>query len=482
MTFCTEMQIKFKKKKKVMLRLKRKRSVSKGSGSGDSSDNDEFGAFQEFYKDWQRDDDKPLFRCQQWIGERQTASKDKILCLAVQRPRTNGREGTWRYFVASTFERLVKVYGALLAHERTWHEVVTRNQPCNLFFDFEFEQEHVTPAQVAQGNRAIGALLDSVWTLLVEHADVTLDSVEALRQRSHVTHLQSHKANKFSVHLIVQMEAIAFVDSANCGRFVRAAVAHCLQKLHGAERTEPELADLLRRMVDYDVYHANHSLRMYMSTKVGEERFLRTVDEQRANRTTIDCEVLRRSLVTLIDSGANPHDRKRPLLLLQWRAAALMSPPIAHGNDCDVWTDASASASVSGEEMAAEAALVSYGQFSECNVPSEVARILLHAFRRFEAYAVQWNETSLRFLVSTKNKQCPVAGREHKSNHVYFTVDLMRMCFYVQCHDTACKQMLRRRKQRGQTLDDNVRILLEQWMVDHWQPPTINLCLLFRDT
>ena len=29
-------------------------------------------------------------------------------------------------------------------------------------------------------------------------------------------------------------------------------------------------------------------------------------------------------------------------------------------------------------------------------------------------------------------------GRAHKSNHIYFILDLSRLCFYQKCHDLDC--------------------------------------------
>lgn len=40
------------------------------------------------------------------------------------------------------------------------------------------------------------------------------------------------------------------------------------------------------------------------------------------------------------------------------------------------------------------------------------------------------------------NRYCMNKGREHKSNHIYFIVDLNRSCFYQRCHDSECTSFL----------------------------------------
>ena len=37
------------------------------------------------------------------------------------------------------------------------------------------------------------------------------------------------------------------------------------------------------------------------------------------------------------------------------------------------------------------------------------------------------------------NRWCMNKGRTHKSNHIFFIVDLVRCCFHQKCHDKECE-------------------------------------------
>ena len=75
---------------------------------------------------------------------------------------------------------------------------------------------------------------------------------------------------------------------------------------------------------------------------------------------------------------------------------------------------------------------------------TESGSLLLDFVRR---YLKGQSETNFKKRTSTKDKiriesdsrYCERIGREHKSNHVFFTVDLSKKVIYQQCFDEECK-------------------------------------------
>lgn len=50
-----------------------------------------------------------------------------------------------------------------------------------------------------------------------------------------------------------------------------------------------------------------------------------------------------------------------------------------------------------------------------------------------------FSEYELIVYSMSRNRYCERIGREHKSNHVMFVVDLRRAAFYQKCHDPDCR-------------------------------------------
>ena len=63
------------------------------------------------------------------------------------------------------------------------------------------------------------------------------------------------------------------------------------------------------------------------------------------------------------------------------------------------------------------------------------------------------------------NRFCSVIGRYHKSNNIYWTVDLNNMCYKQGCHDMECRNLVSMRGGKfteGEIKDEGVRQYLEE--------------------
>ncbi len=48
---------------------------------------------------------------------------------------------------------------------------------------------------------------------------------------------------------------------------------------------------------------------------------------------------------------------------------------------------------------------------------------------------LRWYPQSSTVIVNSRMRLCHMARREHKRNHVYFVVNLLRLSYHQRCHD-----------------------------------------------
>eukprot|EP01116_Phalansterium_solitarium_P006383 TRINITY_DN1867_c0_g2_i1.p3 TRINITY_DN1867_c0_g2~~TRINITY_DN1867_c0_g2_i1.p3 ORF type:complete len:152 (+),score=67.97 TRINITY_DN1867_c0_g2_i1:501-956(+) len=52
---------------------------------------------------------------------------------------------------------------------------------------------------------------------------------------------------------------------------------------------------------------------------------------------------------------------------------------------------------------------------------------------------VYFEQSKVLIYNISKNRYCENLGRAHKSNHVFYVVDLLKQHFYQKCHDPDCR-------------------------------------------
>ncbi|TPX68677.1 hypothetical protein CcCBS67573_g07081 [Chytriomyces confervae] len=352
--------------------------------------------------------------------------------IDVQRPGI-------RRFVISTVDGFWTKYCSMAPAERVYYEVIRENTPCKLYFDIEFSID-LNP----------GLDTHAMMVVFKERVIEELSDVFQLRiNMQHILDLDSTTDVKFSRHLIFNIPNTAWRNNAHVGQFVH-NLAHKLRTEHTmlqqlSEKTPEQQTrfnqisilfiktshDPSSLFIDEGVYSRNRNFRIVHSSKIGKHAFLRHYS------TSPDSE---------FEMNPNePGDFIASLVsITQWVPGTRLLNAL---NTVEI------SNSVSSTPKALIKPPASYG-------PDNVS-----AYPEIDAYVAQWiqqntetasaskptiksvsnfSQDKILFYSVAGNRYCFNVQREHKSNGVYYVVDLKRGSFSQRCHDPECKHFMSR--------------------------------------
>jgi DNA-directed primase/polymerase protein len=287
---------------------------------------------------------------------------------------------TYRYIV-STYADFWSVYRRLAPEARTHYEVIRADHVCNLYFDVEFKFAEHAGISAEQACALLRALKAHVAALL--RTDV-----------SGFCELDASTSTKFSRHLVLRSPTVCFTSAVAVGVWVKRMLADA-----------PEFA----WFIDQGVYTRNRLMRLYLSTKLGRAAPL--VLAAGAPGGSDDEAVFLASLVTNVAALATPVavavDDEKPAPVFVGGVPAPLSVP------------ASKSPFAAIDDFIAHRCHLVRNGFVRSSVYFPTTRVVV-----FEIGGTRF---------------CHRIGREHKSNHVYVVVELLRLVFTQRCHDHECR-------------------------------------------
>jgi hypothetical protein len=285
---------------------------------------------------------------------------------------------TYRYIV-STYADFWSIYRRLAPEARTHYEVIRADHVCNLYFDVEFKFAEHAGISAEQACALLRALKAHVAALL--RTDVSC-----------FCELDASTSTKFSRHLVLRSPTVCFTSAVAVGVWVKRMLADA-----------PEFA----WFIDQGVYTRNRLMRLYLSTKLGRAAPL--VLAAGAPGESDDEAVFLASLVTNVAALATPVavvvDDEKPTPVVGGVSA---SPPLS----------VSKSPFPAIDEFILRCHLVRNG-FVRSSVYFPTTRVVV-----FEIGGTRF---------------CHRIAREHKSNHIYIVVELLRLVFTQRCHDHECR-------------------------------------------
>ncbi len=331
-----------------------------------------------------------------------------------------------RRFGAATPTALWRHYVALPESERHHYELLRDGVPVRLYFDLEF-------SRAANTGRDGAAMVDALLALLAESLPRRTGAVLG----RHIE-LDSTSDAKFSRHIVCH--DVVFVSATAAGAFVRAFWDEDVAARREVDpraallfvRKEEDGTDALTPFVDLGVYTRNRAFRLYLSSKAGKAaRLLPT----------------RRCWEALHASGVAPplaDDAMlaRPQRWLFFEALVCEVAPCAL-----LLGDAGAPGAqpFAARTPAARGERVVAGG-SSADVPCPLAATAVCAFAAAcdgsAPYVRTWAAFpthGLLVLNLARTRWCGNVGRSHKSNGVFYMVDLRDGCFYQKCHDPDCR-------------------------------------------
>eukprot|EP00803_Ostreobium_quekettii_P005423 evm.model.scf_298.12 EVM.evm.TU.scf_298.12 scf_298:77793-83662(-) len=335
------------------------------------------------------------------------ASRMRIFSMEKVR---KGKDST-RVFIATTYDEFWKRYQKLRPTERHHYEIIREGSPCHLYFDLEFQRIH---NEGVDGQKMVDDLIALVSEALKDKFNIKFDP-------THCIELDSSTATKFSRHLIVGLPGCTFKNNIHAGAFAR-HVCEMASKEKILQVTKEDGSSTL--LVDMGVYTRNRAFRLMLSSKAGKNSILNDTGRFRAGNLN-EKEVFMASLIGNVDNGHrltmfDDEDNDRGANGQQPNIKTLRNPL---GNT---------SSRAPGEPR--------HGPSPFPHLDAFLASISNQGGSQGSIRSWMSMETGDVILYNIRdNRWCGNIGRQHKSNGIFYVVDLQAGHWYQKCYDPDCR-------------------------------------------
>ncbi|XP_011076097.1 DNA-directed primase/polymerase protein isoform X2 [Sesamum indicum] len=337
-----------------------------------------------------------------------------------------------RRFLVSTYKEFWQRYKEMNSKFRHHYEVIQEGRPCHLYFDLEFNKKGNIDRN---GDEMVDLLIVVIF-------DAFLEKYSILGTEDYIVELDSSTEEKFSRHLIIRLPKTAFKDNSHAGAFVAEICARIQSYRERDERFEKlfvskgsSSADShCQLFVDTAVYSRNRCFRLPLSSKAGKSAVLlpsgrfkcKDMDEE---------EVFMASLICNMDADTEK------LLICKMDLECVKAlhfeteitnniqkyPGFPEKFDLNACTSDASTNYLMGKSPYPALDVFVEAIASSGNVPGKI-----RSWYWFSEYG-------LMVYSMSRNRYCERIGREHKSNHVIYVVDLRRAVYYQKCHDPDCQ-------------------------------------------
>nr|XP_040042200.1 DNA-directed primase/polymerase protein [Gasterosteus aculeatus aculeatus]XP_040042201.1 DNA-directed primase/polymerase protein [Gasterosteus aculeatus aculeatus] len=364
-----------------------------------------------------------------------------------------------RIFLVTSYSELWHYYRTYTQSLMHCYEVIPDGAVCKLYFDLEF----CKPSNKgADGKTMVSSLIQYVCDELMGVYGLECSA-------ENVLNLDSSTEEKFSRHLIFNLQNAAFKDNIHMGRFVhailqpvRSAPKSCpdvgmrseaensetrtvsegtpaeageMEESPQAKRRRQEETDLdfLRvktkdgrdsLFVDLGVYTKNRNFRLYKSSKVGKNAAFKLADDNKFTNK-LEKGVSEEESVFLASLVCNVSFTSQRILTSDVPETKSSK---SSGPQCQ-----QASATYPGSLCGS---LSSPHPEVDNFVLTVVKKDAIHgSIRRWNYFAVE----QLLVYDIAKYRWCENVEKFHKSNNIMIVVDLKEEAWYQKCHDPDCK-------------------------------------------
>ena len=303
-----------------------------------------------------------------------------------------------RKFIVCDFEQFWNSYKVIPMQNKNFYQIIAEGTPLKLFMDLEFWR---------QQNRDKDG--DTMRDLLISLVD---KSINNLYNRDGSTRgliiLESSNEDKFSNHLI--FPSIIFKDILHCGQFVTQLISSLSETEQKILQVQARDGNDYKNIIDTSVYTKNRHLRVYLSSKFGEQRPLNCLNSESFPASTIEernKSILCESLVVNIRST----NRKDDLYCSGPKEAANPENSIGQG-----LSPLSASSPYKNIDQLVESLAR----------PGKIRKIVYNDEKKTVRYDI------------TGNKFCRTKGGSHSKNNIYFKYFANRNKLIQDCYSQIC--------------------------------------------
>eukprot|EP00887_Chlorella_sp_A99_P007573 scaffold28.g7573.t1 len=374
--------------------------------------------------------------------ERQIAKREVVPTDLRVFSAETGPEGR-RRFLVTRYAVLWARYVDMLPQHRHFYEIIREGWPCHLYFDLEYA---VGANPGADGGAAVDALLALLGEELQERFGLEL-------QPDWVLELDSSTATKFSRHLIIRIPGAAFATNAHAGALVAALCLRARQRRGDDSRCaalfegSPSAEALF---VDVGVYSRNRAFRLLLSSKAGKDAVLRCTGRLGGAAGLSPQEVFMRSLVCNVPPSA----RLLRCRELQPQEGAGADPASEHASAAAALRALRAAAvgttvpgrmgggSWGGSVIGAGVPYLNYGPLPEQLRPVESFITAVCCKGGVPGRLRSWallHDCGVLILNTRDNRWCGNVGRQHRSNGVYYVLNLASGSWSQRCYDPDCR-------------------------------------------
>ncbi|XP_038880469.1 DNA-directed primase/polymerase protein isoform X2 [Benincasa hispida] len=297
-----------------------------------------------------------------------------------------------RRFLVSSYSEFWHRYNSMDSKCRHHYEVIQEGAPCHLYFDLEYSK------RINMGKNG-DVMVDSLISVVLEALN---EKYSIQGSFDWVLELDSSNEEKFSRHLIIRIPKVAFKDNSHVGAFVGEICSRiCNAKVEGRyeelfvrkDSSSTEFPSHL--FVDNAVYSRNRCFRLALSSKAGK-------------------------ISMLLPTGRHGRTKMEKCNFGRHFSFAKEVPLTGCMRD------------VSATSCMGRSPFPAVDKFVESVASTGCLAGKIRCWYWFSEYG-------LIVYSMSRNRYCERIGREHKSNHVMYVVDLRRAAYYQKCHDPDCR-------------------------------------------
>ena len=326
--------------------------------------------------------------------------------------------GKGRRYVVDSVAGVWRRYRTLAPSARHFYEILREGDPCHMYLDIEFKKllnpgvdgDALTEALVC----ALREEVSSLFSLTVDDSDIL--------------ELDASSDTKFSRHITLRVPGAVLATTADAGALARAAVDRVASTATPSPLTivaddsgKPGLA------LDLGVYTRNRAWRMPLSSKAAApHRPLRPTERwggaAASERAAFFCGLV----------GDVP-DGSRLLQIEGARYGGGGGAPARGGGGC------SPRSGGTRPRRALTSLAARPGPSLLPAVDAFIEGVAADASRDSSAAVRTWALSGTTLVLALRGGRfCGAIGRPHKSNGVYYVVDLAAGAYHQRCHDPEC--------------------------------------------
>ncbi|KAI7756664.1 hypothetical protein M8C21_033578 [Ambrosia artemisiifolia] len=331
-----------------------------------------------------------------------------------------------RRFLVSTYKEFWRRYANMNSKFRHHYEVIQEGLPCHLYYDLEFNLKENAEKN---GDEMVDLLILITFEALLEKYYIQGDT-------NWVVELDSSTKDKFSRHLIIRLPGLAFKDNIHVGAFV----AEICSRIHCARAKDKRFEQLFilkdsssadgpcHLFVDTAVYSRNRVFRLHLSSKAGKSSVLLPTGRFRC-KDMIEEDVFMTSLICNIDADCE----KLLVCKMDLDCVKVLHFDIEKNSDyCKPSTREFVPNATGNGYLSGKSPFPTLDEFVEYIGTIGNVQGKIRSWYWFSEYG-------LMVYSMLRNRFCERIGRQHKSNHVMYVVDLQKAAYYQKCYDPDCR-------------------------------------------